>query len=92
MSQFIRLTSAQADAVFVCGDMNNEPVDLGYKIITTNADLRDAWIDKVHCVFSSFIHAEVFVSLAASRKQDISTIFLRLKDRSFSIAKQSQNI
>ena len=47
MSQFIRLTSSQADVVFLCGDMNLEPVDLGYKMIRTNAGLRDAWVDKV---------------------------------------------
>ena len=47
MSQFIRFTSDKADAVFLCGDMNLEPVDVGYKIICANTGLKDAWIHKV---------------------------------------------
>lgn len=47
MSQFIKLTSTDCDVVIVAGDLNLQPKDLGYKIITSNASLQDAWITQV---------------------------------------------
>ena len=48
LSQFIRLTSNPCDITLVGGDFNLDPADLGYKIITTNAALKDAWISQVN--------------------------------------------
>ena len=48
LSQFINFTSAQADLTLLCGDLNLEPVDLGYKLIMTNSNLRDSWLEKVN--------------------------------------------
>lgn len=47
MSQFIKFTSRGADLTLLCGDLNLEPVDLGYDIIRNNAKMGDAWLDKV---------------------------------------------
>jgi len=47
VSQFIKFTSRGADLTLLCGDLNLEPVDLGYKLIRNNAKLGDAWLDKV---------------------------------------------
>lgn len=46
LSQFIKLTSNQAQVSLLCGDLNFEPVDLGYKMIRCNAGLKDSWIEK----------------------------------------------
>ncbi|XP_046341425.2 sphingomyelin phosphodiesterase 2-like [Haliotis rufescens] len=46
ISQFVRLTSEACDLVLLGGDLNVEPVDLGYKLIRTNAHLLDCWLDK----------------------------------------------
>ncbi|XP_052807925.1 putative neutral sphingomyelinase [Mya arenaria] len=47
LSQFVKLTSLGADLSLVCGDLNLEPVDLGYRLILTNAGLGDCWLDKM---------------------------------------------
>ncbi|KDR07562.1 hypothetical protein L798_02952, partial [Zootermopsis nevadensis] len=43
MSQFIYITSANADIVILGGDLNTEPGDLSYKIICHNAQLQDSF-------------------------------------------------
>ncbi|XP_053396496.1 putative neutral sphingomyelinase [Mercenaria mercenaria] len=45
-SQFIKYTSNGAHVSFLCGDLNFEPVDLGYKMICCNGTLKDAWLEK----------------------------------------------
>ena len=47
MSQFIKMTSSSCDAVIAGGDFNLRPIDLGYKIIASNACLQDAWLAQV---------------------------------------------
>ncbi|XP_052245094.1 putative neutral sphingomyelinase isoform X2 [Dreissena polymorpha] len=46
LSQLVKLTSQSADLTLVCGDLNLEPVDLGYSLIRCNACLNDAWLEK----------------------------------------------
>ncbi|XP_041351604.1 putative neutral sphingomyelinase isoform X2 [Gigantopelta aegis] len=46
ISQFIKQTSEACDLVILAGDLNSEPSDLNYKLILTNGNLRDCWIDK----------------------------------------------
>ncbi|KAK3098953.1 hypothetical protein FSP39_024625, partial [Pinctada imbricata] len=48
MSQFIKNVSETCDVVIIGGDFNLEPTDLGYKIIRTNALLRDSWLHLQH--------------------------------------------
>jgi hypothetical protein len=43
MSQFICMTSANADIVILGGDLNTEPGDLSYRIIRFNAQLQDSF-------------------------------------------------
>ncbi|CAI4224291.1 unnamed protein product [Auanema sp. JU1783] len=43
LSQFVRHTCSGADMTVVCGDFNLEPEDLGFRIILSQAKLRDAW-------------------------------------------------
>lgn len=43
LSQFIQLLTKPTDSVIVCGDMNCEPSDLGYRIIRDVTGLVDAW-------------------------------------------------
>ncbi|KAL4233259.1 Sphingomyelin phosphodiesterase 2 [Mactra antiquata] len=45
-SQFIKLTNGSADLSLLCGDLNLEPVDLGYKMICNNAGMKDSWLEK----------------------------------------------
>jgi len=47
MSQFIRNTSETCDFVIVGGDFNFRPDQIGYKIIRSNANLFDSWIERV---------------------------------------------
>jgi sphingomyelin phosphodiesterase 2 len=44
MSQFISMTSANADIVILGGDLNTEPGDLSYRIICYNAQLQDSYL------------------------------------------------
>jgi len=44
MSQFINMTSTNADIVILGGDLNTEPGDLGYRIICHNAQLQDSFL------------------------------------------------
>lgn len=56
ISQFIKHTSESSDLVILGGDLNLEPVDLGYKLIKSNAKLHDAWLERVrHCLYQAFI-------------------------------------
>ena len=49
MGQFIKLVGGNnnCDMVIAAGDFNLKPSDLGYKILCTNAQLKDAWLEKV---------------------------------------------
>ena len=47
MSQFIKHTAETCDAVIVGGDLNLQPDDLGCKLIMTNSNLSDAWLQQV---------------------------------------------
>lgn len=44
MSQFISMTSTNADIVILGGDLNTEPGDLSYRIICHNAQLQDSFL------------------------------------------------
>ncbi|CAG5115057.1 unnamed protein product [Candidula unifasciata] len=46
LSQFIRSTSVDCDAVILAGDLNIAPKSLGYKVVTHYAHLQDAWAEK----------------------------------------------
>ncbi|XP_013416724.1 putative neutral sphingomyelinase [Lingula anatina] len=46
LSQFIKHTSGGSDLVILGGDLNYEPVDIGYRIVRTNANMLDAWLEK----------------------------------------------
>ena len=52
LSQFINMTRRNCDVIILGGDLNVEPTDLEYRIITTNSGLRDAWTSQV-CSFIS---------------------------------------
>jgi len=49
MSQFIKLLANKnnCDLIITAGDFNLTPTDLGYKILRSNADLMDSWLEKV---------------------------------------------
>ena len=47
LSQFIKHTSHNCDAVIVGGDLNLRPEDLGYKMVISNGNLCDSWISQV---------------------------------------------
>ena len=51
VSQFINLTAAGADAIFIGGDFNLQPKDLGIKIIKSNVGLYDAWLTQVCLIY-----------------------------------------
>ncbi|XP_033606154.1 putative neutral sphingomyelinase isoform X2 [Cryptotermes secundus] len=44
MSQFISITSTNADIVILGGDLNTEPGDLAYRIICHNAQVQDSFL------------------------------------------------
>lgn len=44
MSQFISMTSTNADIVILGGDLNTEPGDLSYRMIRHNAQLQDSFL------------------------------------------------
>jgi len=46
LAQFVRHTSRDADFLILTGDFNIEPEDLGYHLIRTIGNLRDAWFDR----------------------------------------------
>ncbi|GAB1605173.1 putative neutral sphingomyelinase [Argonauta hians] len=50
LSQFIKQTSSNCDAIIVGGDCNMEAKSLSYKILTSNAMLLDAWYEKKNTV------------------------------------------
>ncbi len=52
MSQFIKATSTGADLSIATGDLNMEPLDLGYRLVITNAVLEDAWMKRLNKVNS----------------------------------------
>ena len=41
------MTRRNCDVIILGGDLNVEPTDLEYRIITTNSGLRDAWVSQV---------------------------------------------
>ncbi|XP_067000528.2 putative neutral sphingomyelinase isoform X2 [Anabrus simplex] len=43
-AQFIRMTSSSNDLIFLGGDLNTEPSDLSYRIITQYAQLQDSFV------------------------------------------------
>ena len=47
LSQFINMTRGNCDVIILGGDLNVEPTDLEYRIITTNSGLSDAWVSQV---------------------------------------------
>lgn len=47
LGQFVKLTSEGCDAVIIGGDFNFMPTDLGYKMIRSNANVKDAWLEQV---------------------------------------------
>jgi sphingomyelin phosphodiesterase 2 len=53
LSQFVRHTSVSADLSILMGDLNLEPVDLGYRLVLANAALSDAWATVTHAVRAS---------------------------------------
>lgn len=48
-AQFIQLTSACADSVILAGDLNTEPGDLAYRILTNITGLSDAYLEAGEC-------------------------------------------
>jgi hypothetical protein len=55
MSQFISMTSTNADIVILGGDLNTEPGDLGYRIICHNAQLQDSFLPAQQVCLTSLI-------------------------------------
>ena len=47
LGQFVKMTSLNCDVIIAGGDFNLQPKDLGYKLITTNANLQDSWLAQV---------------------------------------------
>ncbi len=45
LSQFIKGTTDGADISILCGDLNLEPVDMGYRLILSNARMKDVWVE-----------------------------------------------
>lgn len=50
LSQFIRFTSHNCDVAILGGDFNIEPMNLGYRLITSNGGLHDAWLERVRVI------------------------------------------
>ncbi|XP_019633831.1 PREDICTED: putative neutral sphingomyelinase [Branchiostoma belcheri] len=48
LSQFIRYTGQSADVNILAGDLNNQPFELGLKIIQSNSGMEDAWLTAEH--------------------------------------------
>ncbi|XP_078664038.1 putative neutral sphingomyelinase [Branchiostoma floridae x Branchiostoma belcheri] len=48
LSQFIRYTGQSADVNILAGDLNNQPFELGLKIIQANSGMEDAWLTAEH--------------------------------------------
>lgn len=44
-AKFIELTSRGADLVVLAGDLNNEPGDLGYRILVDVVGLKDSYVE-----------------------------------------------
>ena len=47
LGQFIKMTSESCDALFIGGDFNFKPTDLGYQMVMANACLSDSWLTQV---------------------------------------------
>jgi hypothetical protein len=58
MSQFICMTSANADIVILGGDLNTEPGDLSYRIIRHNAQLQDSFFQAQQVCMTSIIEID----------------------------------
>ncbi|CAH1251179.1 SMPD2 [Branchiostoma lanceolatum] len=50
LSQFIRHTGRSADVNILAGDLNNQPFELGLKIIQSNTGMEDSWLTAEHKV------------------------------------------
>ncbi|KAI8489392.1 Sphingomyelin phosphodiesterase 2, neutral membrane (Neutral sphingomyelinase) [Branchiostoma belcheri] len=48
LSQFIRYTGQSVDVNILAGDLNNQPFELGLKIIQANSRMEDAWLTAQH--------------------------------------------
>ena len=48
LSTFVRLAAAGSDAYLVAGDLNTRADGVGYRVIRSNACLRDAWLHQAH--------------------------------------------
>ncbi|CAH1251176.1 SMPD2 [Branchiostoma lanceolatum] len=48
LSQFIRHTGRSADVNILAGDLNNQPFELGLKIIQSNTGMEDSWLTAEH--------------------------------------------
>ena len=59
MSQFISMTSTNADIVILGGDLNTEPGDLGYRIICHNAQLQDSFLQAQQVCLISIIKMRI---------------------------------
>ncbi|XP_066264982.1 putative neutral sphingomyelinase [Branchiostoma lanceolatum] len=48
LSQFIRYTGHSSDMNILAGDLNNQPFELGLKIIQSNTGMEDSWLTAEH--------------------------------------------
>lgn len=47
MMEFIRISAASADAIFIGGDLNLEPYTTALRLMKRSLGLKDAWLDQV---------------------------------------------
>jgi sphingomyelin phosphodiesterase 2 len=47
LSHFVKHTSTSCDGVIITGDFNSTPTELAYRVIRSNAVVKDAWLVKV---------------------------------------------
>jgi hypothetical protein len=63
MSQFISMTSTNADIVILGGDLNTEPGDLSYRIIRHNAQLQDSFLQAQQVRLRIIIQMDIALSV-----------------------------
>ena len=51
LSEFIRLSGTNCDCVVLTGDLNTQPQEIGYSLVTAHANLSDAWIATVNSFY-----------------------------------------
>jgi endonuclease/exonuclease/phosphatase family metal-dependent hydrolase len=59
MSQFISMTSTNADIVILGGDLNTEPGDLSYRMIRHNAQLQDSFLQAQQVCLTSISKMDI---------------------------------